>query len=81
MIDALPFPQVIELFDYWTDCPPTHLLVKAYLGYKEKPKHRRGKLNQWEQEAQSQPVLPSAEVPAYVLDAMKQHKAEAHRAR
>jgi hypothetical protein len=32
-IDALPFPDVIDLFTYWLDCPPTHLLLRGFVGY------------------------------------------------
>ena len=28
----MTLPEAIELMDYWTDYPPTHLLVRAYMG-------------------------------------------------
>ncbi len=33
----MPFCDVMRLFEYWSDCPPVHLMVRGYLGY-EKPK-------------------------------------------
>jgi hypothetical protein len=40
-IDALTWGDVFLLFEYWSERPPTHLLVAAYLGVK--PKAKRGK--------------------------------------
>jgi hypothetical protein len=31
-IDQLTLMEVNELFDYWQEYPPTHVLVSAYLG-------------------------------------------------
>lgn len=33
----MTLPEVEELFDYWREHPPTHILVAGYLGY-EPPK-------------------------------------------
>jgi len=33
----MTFPQVLELFDYWRQSPPTHELMAAHVGY-EPPK-------------------------------------------
>ena len=33
-LDATPWPDVLDLLDYWSECPPLHLMVKAYLGIK-----------------------------------------------
>ncbi len=33
-IDALPFPAYLDLLAYWRRNPPTHLLMKWYVGYK-----------------------------------------------
>lgn len=30
----MPFIDAIELFDYWAEYPPLHLLVRNFLGYK-----------------------------------------------
>ena len=32
----MTLPEVQELLDYWQECPPTHVLVAAYLGHKGK---------------------------------------------
>ena len=34
-LDATPWPDVMDLLDYWTANPPLHLMVKGYLGIKE----------------------------------------------
>lgn len=33
-IDALPFPDWLDLRRYWRKNPPVHLLVKWFVGYK-----------------------------------------------
>lgn len=35
-IDELDFRECIDLFEYWADYPPLHLMVRAYLGYESK---------------------------------------------
>jgi hypothetical protein len=32
-IDAMPFPAYLELARYWQKCPPTHLLMKTFVGF------------------------------------------------
>lgn len=34
----MPMHDVAELYDYWEENPPTHWLLKWYVGYKPKPK-------------------------------------------
>ena len=31
-MSATPWPDVLDLLDYWKVCPPVHIMVKAYLG-------------------------------------------------
>jgi hypothetical protein len=31
--------DVSELFDYWSQFPPMHILMRGYVGYKPEPKH------------------------------------------
>jgi len=35
-LDATPWPEVADLLAYWSQNPPLHLMVKAYLGFKPK---------------------------------------------
>jgi hypothetical protein len=32
--DTLTIPRFLALQEYWRDCPPVHLMVAGYLGYK-----------------------------------------------
>ncbi len=32
-LDASPWPDVLDLLEYWRTSPPVHVLVRAYLGY------------------------------------------------
>jgi hypothetical protein len=32
-VDDMPFIDAVELFEYWAEYPPVHLLVRAYLGF------------------------------------------------
>jgi hypothetical protein len=32
-VDEMTLPEVEELAGYWTECPPLHLLVRAFVGY------------------------------------------------
>lgn len=75
MVNALAFPDVLALFEYWADSPPAHLLLKGMAGFKGRGA-RRSELNQWEQQAEAGPVLPEAAVPAYVREVMNRHKQE-----
>jgi hypothetical protein len=34
----MPFGDIVELFEYWADYPPLHLMVRSYLGYESQPK-------------------------------------------
>lgn len=43
-IDALTLWDVSDLFDYWQECPPTHVLVAAYLIGDRKRPRGKGKL-------------------------------------
>jgi len=29
----MPFCDAVELFEYWADYPPAHILLRAYVGY------------------------------------------------
>jgi hypothetical protein len=31
-VDATPWPDVLDLLDYWKVSPPVHVLVRAYMG-------------------------------------------------
>jgi hypothetical protein len=33
-VEEMSFSDAIGLFDYWSDYPPVHLLVRNFLGYK-----------------------------------------------
>jgi hypothetical protein len=80
-IDEMPFPDVMELVDYWAENPPMHLLHKWFVGYKNK--RRRGELNEFERAAlpnESQ-VVPASQVPFYVQEAMKRAHEEKLNAR
>jgi hypothetical protein len=33
-IDAMTFPAYLELAAYWRICPPTHVLMKSFVGFK-----------------------------------------------
>ena len=33
--EELTFPDVLELFEYWNENPPTHELAAAWIGYKK----------------------------------------------
>jgi hypothetical protein len=33
-LDATPWPDVLDLLDYWTASPPVHVMVRAYMGIK-----------------------------------------------
>jgi len=33
----LIFPDVVELFEYWAENPPTHELAAAWVGFKKQP--------------------------------------------
>jgi hypothetical protein len=79
MVDALPFPKVLELFEYWADCPPEHLLLKIHTGYKGARK--RKELNAHERAALPSPNAQLPPPPAYVIAAMNRQKAEAAHAR
>ena len=35
-LGATPWPDVLDLLDYWAENPPVHLMVKAYLGIESK---------------------------------------------
>ena len=37
-LDRTPWPDVMDLLDYWAECPPLHLMVRAYMGYKSPKK-------------------------------------------
>jgi hypothetical protein len=32
-VDALPLPEVWELFEYWNGWPPAHVLLRGFTGY------------------------------------------------
>jgi len=34
-LDETPWPDALDLLDYWLDCPPVHLMVKDYMGIKD----------------------------------------------
>ncbi len=70
--DAMPFPKVVELFRYWLECPPAHLLLKGFVGYKGS----RKELNEHERAALPPPNAQLPPPPAYVIDAMRRYKAE-----
>lgn len=62
----------MELHDYWADSPPVHVMVRAYLGIK--PRVKKGTLNKYEEAALAQGnVIPFAQVPDYVKEAMKRN--------
>ena len=46
-IDDMELPDAIELFNYWSEHPPVHLMVAAYLGVKS----QSPKLKQDEQDS------------------------------
>jgi hypothetical protein len=31
-VSATPWPDVLDLLDYWKVSPPVHVLVRAYMG-------------------------------------------------
>ena len=35
-IDEISYPDSIELVAYWIENPPTHVLLKNFMGYKNK---------------------------------------------
>jgi hypothetical protein len=81
-IDDLPFPDVMELLEYWLENPPMHLLHKWFVGYKHRGR-KGGRLNEFERAAlpsESQ-VIPASQVPHYVQEAMKRSAEEKLRAR
>ena len=38
-LDATPWPDVMDLIDYWADHPPVHQLLAGFMGVK--PKNRK----------------------------------------
>ena len=34
----MPFCDAMELYEYWNDYPPLHVMVRNYLGYESRPK-------------------------------------------
>jgi hypothetical protein len=32
----MPFGDIVDLFEYWADYPPLHLMVRNYLGYESR---------------------------------------------
>jgi hypothetical protein len=37
-VDSISYPDALELVDYWSDNPPTHILLKSFMGYEGKSK-------------------------------------------
>jgi hypothetical protein len=37
-VDATPWPDVLDLLDYWADNPPVHQLLKGFMGIKGRKK-------------------------------------------
>jgi len=62
----MPFPDVLRLDEYWRDFPPTHILLRAFVGYKGTTKADR---NRFEKEFENSiPVTPLAQLPKNVQD-------------
>lgn len=38
----MPFIDIVELFDYWVEYPPAHILLRGYTGYEPKEKETKG---------------------------------------
>lgn len=72
-INAAPFPEVLKQLDYWAQYPPTHILMRGFVGYK--PPRSKTELNKFEREMAAQPPLPYSEIPACIIDAMNREAA------
>jgi hypothetical protein len=42
-IEEMPFADIVQLFEYWAEYPPLHLMVRTYMGYKSVPKEDQPK--------------------------------------
>jgi hypothetical protein len=72
-INAAPFPEVLNQLDYWAQYPPAHLLLRGFVGYK--PPRSKTEPTEIERRLTEQTPIPYSEIPACVLDAMKQEAA------
>ena len=81
MIYELSLPEVDNLYAYWSDHPPVHLLVAAYLGYKKSgataacvrqvdPEKRDWTWEQWEKWYDEQ---TGPDMTAFVVSAFGNH--------
>lgn len=62
----MPFPDVQALAEYWQECPPVHLLLKAFVGYKGRSK---AEMKAAEQAFLNQtPTVPFHQLPKSVRD-------------
>lgn len=80
----MDFGRVIDQFDYWDQFPPTHLLLRGYVGYQPRPRRQKRELTVRERmelaEVPASPHLrPFSSLPLAVQNAIKRNLESAER--
>jgi len=66
-VGSMDFVKASELFTYWADYPPTHLLLRMYVGYKRETGPSEIELKM----LNTGPVLEQKNIPQYAQDFLK----------
>jgi hypothetical protein len=52
-VDSIPWPEAMDLLDYWAAHPPVHVLVAGFMGLKPKKKLKKTAQPEQPQDVQS----------------------------
>jgi hypothetical protein len=66
-LDELPLPEVWELFEYWNDWPPAHVLLRGFTGYQPKKQAPR-ELEAQEVSELSAMLGPAGKAPPHIAE-------------
>ena len=69
-VDATPLPDAWELFEFWNEWPPAHVLLRSFTGYKPQNKAPR-ELETSEVSELSALLGPAQQAPAHVADMVR----------